>query len=155
MQAMQNVTSAAEFSLVPRRKRGGRPVVPDATALCRRISAACTVAQREQVRSAARSRGLTVSEYLLIAALGLPLPRPLRVGREALQIFQGLAPIAEDLRAAGGLCNQLVGHLNMQAQAGAVGDTADALVSVLRVEQLVLSLRPEIRELRLNLNPGD
>ena len=154
MQAMQNVTSAAEFSLVPRRKRGGRPVVPADSALACRISAACTQEQREQVRAAASARGLTVSEYLLIAVLDLPLPRPLRVGREALQIFQGLAPLVEDLRAAGGLLNQLLGHLNMQAQAGAVGDTADAVVSVLRVEQLVLALRPAIRELRQNLNPG-
>ena len=136
-----------------RRKRGGRPVVAADAALACRISAACTSQQRDRVRSAARARGLTVSEYLLAAALGLPLPRALRVGREALQIFQGLAPLVEDLRAAGGLCNQLVGHLNMQAQAGAAGDSTDAVASVLRIEQLVLSLRPEISDLRRNLNP--
>ena len=139
----------------PRRKRGGRPVVADADALAARISAACTVAQRDRVRAAARSRGLTVSEYLLAAALGLPLPRALRVGHEALQIFEGLAPLVEDLRAAGGLCNQLLAHLNEQAKVGAGGDVADAVASVLRVEQLVLAVRPEIRELRQNLNPGE
>ena len=137
------------------RKRGGRPIVPDETALACRISAACTSRQREQVRAAARARGLTVSEYLLLAALGLPLPRALRVGHEALQIFEGLAPLVEDLRAAGGLCNQLLAHLNEQAKVGAGGDVADAVASVLRVEQLVLAVRPEIRELRQNLNPGE
>ena len=152
--ATQNVTSTTDFAPSPRHKRGGRPVVAADSALACRISAACTSQQRDRVRSAARARGLTVSEYLLCAVLDLPLPRQLRVGHEALQIFQGLAPIAEDLRAAGGLCNQLVAHLNEQAKVGAGGDVSDAVASVLRIEQLVLSLRPEIRELRLNLNPG-
>ena len=145
---------AAAPSETTRRRRGGRPVVAADTALACRISSACTREQRDQVRSAARSRGLTVSEYLLIAAIGSPLPRPLRVGREALQIFQGLAPLVEDLRAAGGLCNQLLTHLNEQAKVGAGGDTTEAVASVLRIEQLVLSLRPAIHDLRHNLNPG-
>ena len=151
---MQNATSATECSPSPRHKRGGRPVVAADDAMACRISAACTSTQRAQVRAAARARGLTVSEYLLAAALDLPLPRALRVGSEALQIFQGLAPIAEDLRAAGGLCNQLLAHLNEQAKVGAGGDISDAVASVLRVEQLVLSMRPEIHDLRHNLNPG-
>ena len=139
----------------PRRNRGGRPVVPDDARLDGRVSFACTNSQRDLLRSAARERGLTVSEFVLQVALRAPLPRPLRVGCEALQIFQGLGPIAEDLRAAGGLCNQLLAHLNEQAKVGPAGDTAEAVISVLRIEQLVLSLRPEIRELRLNLNPGE
>ena len=142
---------------VSRRRRGGRPRVLDDTLLSSRISAACTDAQRDEVRAAARARGLKVSEFLLINAVGHPLPKALTVTREALQMFVQLLPIMELLRADSRNLNQLAAHLNLQAQHGSVSPDIDA-PQLLQVVQnhatRVRDLDKSMVEIRKLLNPS-
>ena len=140
------------------RKRGGRPRVMNEMLLCARISPACTFEQRDEVRAAARARGLKVSEFLLVNALGLPLPKALAVNHDALQMFVQLLPIMELLRADSRNLNQLAAHLNLQAQHGSVSPDIDA-PQLLQVVQnhatRVRDLDKSMSEIRKLLNPTD
>ena len=138
-----------------RRNRGGRPVVPDDARLDGRVSFACTLEQRDQLRAAARERALTVSEFVLQVALHAPLPRALAITSNALQLFVALSPLIELIRADSRNLGQLVHHLNTQRVLGVSVDAhAPPTLNVVqshakRVNALVASML----ELRCLLNP--
>ena len=138
-----------------RRNRGGRPVVPDDARLDGRVSFACTLEQRDQLRAAARERALTVSEFVLQVALRAPLPRALAVTSDALQLFVSLSPLIELIRADSRNLGQLVHHLNTQR---VFGENVDADVPsthdvVQAHAQRVTALVVSMLELRGLLNP--
>lgn len=121
---------------------GGRPFVADLARLDARISAACTHAQAAQVRASAEATGLTVSKFVLHAALGLRVQRV--VPSEWRQVWSDLAPIASNL-------HQLVRHLNFTAAAGETLDFntfADLAALAPRLHEQVVQLRKTLVPVR-------
>ena len=132
-------------------RRGVRPRLLDT-----RISAACTQKQRDEIRAAARVRALTVSEFLLLNSLGLPLPRALQVSREALQLFVQLGALIDLLRSDSRNLNQVALHLNQKALEGlgvVGGDVTQALQSVEDHRRRVVKLDAALVQIRVLLNP--
>lgn len=125
----------------PRRNRGGRPPVAVDVALSRRISAACTHEQRAQVLAAAEGCGITTSEFVLRAAIGVRV-QIRAVPAEWRTVWAGLAPLSSSL-------HQLVRHLNIKAAAAEQHD-ADTLPDLLR---LVPELAQQLSLLRQALVP--
>ena len=120
----------------------GRPIVADHVRLDARISAACTHEQAARVRAAAKSTGLTISEFVLYAALGIRVQRV--VSSEWRQVWSDLAPLASNL-------HQLVRHLNYKAVAGEVPDIntfADLAALAPRLHELVVQLRKTLVPVR-------
>ena len=126
---------------ISRRKRGGRPALRDDVRLDARVSAACTIDQAELIKAAAAGCGLTVSEFLLDAGLGVRVQAPI-VAAEWRQVWGGMAPLSSNL-------HMLVRHLNFKAAAGEVEDagTYDQLL------QLVPKLAQQLSQLRQALIP--
>lgn len=124
-----------------RRSRGGRPSLRDSVRLEARVSAACTIDQAEQIKLSAARCGLTVSQFLLDAALGVRVQAPV-VPREWRQVWSDLAPTTSNLHV-------LVRHLNFKAAAGEAEDagTYDQLL------QLVPELAHQLSQLRQSLIP--
>ena len=133
--------AGARSKTTPRRKRGGRPVVAAESALAARISAACTVADREQVRAAAAACGITTSEFVLRATLGVRV-QTRAVLPEWRIVWTDLAPLASSL-------HQLVRHLNLKASVAEPHD-ADTLPDL---QRLVPELAAQLSLLRQTLVP--
>jgi hypothetical protein len=124
-----------------RRKSGGRPALRDGVRLDARVSAACTIDQAEQIKASAARCGLTVSQFLLDAALGVRVQAPV-VPLEWRQVWSDLAPTTSNLHV-------LVRHLNFKSAAGEVEEagTYDQLL------QLVPRLAQQLSQLRRSLIP--
>ena len=124
-----------------RRSRGGRPVVRDDARLDARVSAACSLEQAAQIKAAAASCGLTKSEYLLRAALGVRIAAPVVPG-EWRFVWTALAPLASNL-------NVLVRHLSTAA---VIREVADSSVFD-QLRQIVPELAHQLSQLREALIP--
>lgn len=124
-----------------RRKRGGRPSLRADVRLDARVSAACTIDQAEQIKLSAARCGLTVSQFLLDAALGVRVQAPI-VPLEWREVWGGLAPTTSNLHV-------LVRHLNFKSAAGEVEEAGiyDQLL------QLVPELAQQLSQLRQALIP--
>ena len=133
--------SAAASSTKPKRQRGGRPVVAADAALAARVSAACTHEQRDQLRAAAAACGLTVSEFILRAALGVRV-QSRAIPTEWRQVWTDLSPLSSNL-------HQLIRHLNYKSAANEEHDI-DTLSDLL---ELVPQLAQQLSELRQALVP--
>lgn len=133
---------ASSTSIGPaHRGRGGRPVVAADSALAARVTAACTHEQRAHVRAAAAACGITTSEFVLRAALGVRI-QTRAVPADWRAVWSDLAPLSSNL-------HQLVRHLNYKAAAGEQDD-ADTLPELL---QIVPQLAQQLSQLRQKLIP--
>ena len=128
-----------------RRRRGGRPSVPNDSELCATISAAVTLDERDRIREKAGSTGLCMSTYLRSVALGHRV-RAVTIPAEFLRHFQMLAQLSEDLRGLAGNVNQQSKLLNSSALSNAGLDPASTVTAVALLKRLDDHL-PEIREL--------
>lgn len=115
-----------------------RVVGDDDTALSCRVSCALTHRDRERVRAKAASAGLTVSEFLLLAALGARISDTFAFKNAWVR----LAPLS-------GNFHQILKHLNYKRAAGEDHD-ADVLGRLLelipRIGEAVGQLRHELRQ---------
>ena len=106
-----------------------------------RVAAACTLDQASQIKASAEACGLKTSQFLLGAALGVRVRRPV-VPKEWRQVWSDLAPLASSL-------HQIARHLNFKSAGGDVDD-ADTYEQLL---QLVPLLALELSRLRQALIP--
>ncbi len=113
--------------------RGGRPRIPNPKAL--RINVRVAPDDHSQIARKATAAGISLSEYMRIAALGMTPDRrnPPRARQDAGQALQIEPGLFHELRRQGVNLHQIVKHLNIhQTPPGAFEEDVRELLARIR-----------------------